>query len=140
MQFLKDHDLIESLKEIKMKAAPEDFRKRVLNESSTPKAYPWLAATAILLLTFTIFTLTMKDQDAPAELTKRPGTSQESRADPGNYRYISPQEKNLVYIDDQPYHQVNYIIVDREDVEIDGSMMQIITPREEQHLVPAAIF
>ena len=140
MQFLENNQLEESLKDLKLKPVSEKFRERTLQKLSPTKVYSRLAIAAILLLTFSIFTaLLLKptaDEEQPIAIDVAPA----DKVNLAGYRYILPKSQELVYIDDLAYHQVVYIVMDREDVEIQGSIMQLLNPREEQYLVPVTTF
>ncbi len=140
MQFLDNNQLEESLKELKLKPVSEKLRERMVQKSSPAKVYPRFAIAAILLLTFSTFTALLLKQKTGEEQPIAIKVTPASKADSVGHRYILPKSQELVYIDDQPYHQVVYIVMDREDVEIQGSIMQLLNPREEQYLVPVTIF
>lgn len=154
MQLLDDKDLMEALKEIKLKPVSEETRQRLSNDTNTSSSYKWMAVAALVLLTFTMITASFwKQSPAPeyAEITNpKPdvinaepdliNTEHTTELESEEQRYILPQSQELVYIDDEPYHHVKYIILDREDVEIDGSVMHLVRPKEEQYFVPVTTF
>ena len=53
------------------------------------------------------------------------------------YYYLGqPRGKDIFYIEDQPFRKVRYLVMDRENREVDGNTVELLQPRQEEYFVP----
>ena len=146
MQFLDNNQFEKALKEIKLKPVSGELRERMLNINQPSKIYPWLAVASIVLITLSLLASSLFKQKSIEEFAEEPVTNPERSEDIASgvklekLRYILPTNSQLISINNQPCHATKYIVMECENIEIDGDVMQVLIPTEKQHLIPINIF
>jgi len=72
-------------------------------------------------------------KDVAMQLAAAPKQSQ-------RYLLKSHGADDLVYVDDVPYRKVRYLVMDRKEVDVDGGVMEVVQPRQEEYMVPVSIY
>ena len=56
--------------------------------------------------------------------------------------YYLPQKngREVIYIKEQPFRRVQYLVMDRESIEVDGTTVEMVQPRKEEYLVPVTTY